>query len=104
MTQPREVIAYAPEFLELAERMQADPAGTILVPCPTIKDAQRLRFRLYGFQQAMKREGLDQPFPLFAVAEIRLKTGDQPGLEIEARDRCQDASILRAALHPEKKE
>lgn len=100
MPQPKSMLAYAPEFLELAERMQAHPTEVIFVPCPSMKDAIRLRFRLYGFQKAMEHE-LEPGAFLFTHAEIRLAK-DSPGLELEPRESNKDAVILRAALHPTK--
>ena len=102
MPQPKDLESYPPEFLEIAIRLQEKPAEILRIPCPTEADATRLRFRLYGFQAAMKKDkALAGDFGVLLHSEIRV-IAQPPGLEIQSRDYGKDAMILRAALDASK--
>lgn len=90
---------YPAEFLELAAKLQDRPGEVITIPCKDKIEAQRLRFKLYGFQKAMKKEGMDKDFPVATSAEICIRGND---VTIQNRDTTWAAKLVKNALHPAK--
>lgn len=98
MTRAKKLSRYPVEFLELAEKMEETKGARLLIPCKDLRAAQSLRFRLYGFRDAMEREGMAKDFPMLASAEMRI---ENEGLVLEAQDRTWAAELVANALHPE---
>lgn len=101
MTRPANFDAYPADYQELAEKMHQQPDKPFLIPCLDRRKAMNLRLSIYGFQAAMKKDkAFLNDFPELVYAEIRLTP---EGLLLQAREQSENAKLIRAALHPEKK-
>lgn len=102
MTRPAHFDSYPADYQELAEWMHNHPTEPLLIPCPDHRKAMNLRLSIYGFQAAMKKDkAFLNDFPELVYAEIRLTS---QGLTLQAREQGENAKLIRAALHPDKKE
>lgn len=66
MAKSKRVSAYSARLLQIANGC----SKTIRIPVPQLKDAQALRFELYGLRRAILHEGADALYPDFCRAKI----------------------------------
>lgn len=95
MPQPRDVSRYPAEFLELAQKFQASPLA-IAITCTSNKAAMRMRFKLYGFKDAIRsQEGMKEMFTAFLATEVTISGST---LTIRMPEDSQEAAAIREAL------
>lgn len=95
--------SYPGYFMDFALRLNSDPTAILEIPCDDAKQAERFRFKLYGFQKAMRAAKMEKDLPEMANAEICLRGNI---VTIQNRDQSWASKLAQRMVvkHPEKKE